>query len=246
MDGLEGTVGVGAGREGTQGPVAGLEAAVADGNAARGRRALGELQGDGAGRDRALDLLARHAAGGSPVATELLLEAIDRFGVARSAVRQFLFDDHAVDDVVQDTMITVAQAIGSFRGDAKLTTWLSRLARNRAVDHLRRVRSTEPLGDHDQSATERMSSLIASRQSVRDLLDRLPDRYREPVLLRDVEGLSYAEVAARLGANLNTVKSLIARGRALVAGLVQEDHQAARAARAEPAPPASTERGAEA
>jgi RNA polymerase sigma-70 factor (ECF subfamily) len=204
-----------------EGAGAALDAAVAGGHAARARRVLDGLDGE-ADRDAVLDLLARHAAAGSPLATELLLEAVDRFGVARGAVRRYLFDDHAVDDVLQDTLITVARSVTSFRGEARFTTWLHRVARNRAVDHLRRARSTEPLDGHDQSPTERMSSLIAGRQSVRQLLARLPERYRQPVLLRDVEGLPYAEVAARLGANLNTVKSLVARGRALVAGLVTD------------------------
>jgi RNA polymerase sigma-70 factor (ECF subfamily) len=184
------------------------------------RRSLDEV-GDKAGRDAALDILARHAAGGSPMAVELLIEAIDRWGVARSAVRRVILDEAAVDDVTQDTLITVAQSVGSFRGDAKFTTWLHQLARNRAVDHLRRVRSAEPLGEHDHhSEAARMSSLVASRQAVRQLLDELPEHYRDAVLLRDVERLPYTEVATRLDRNVNTVKSHVARGRALLAGLV--------------------------
>ena len=66
-----------------------------------------------------------------------------------------------------------------------------------------------------------MSSLVASpRESVRQLLDELPERYRDAVTLRDVEGLPYAEVAIRLGRNLNTAKSHVARGRALLAALL--------------------------
>ena len=117
----------------------------------------------------------------------------------------------------------VAQSIGSFRGDAKFTTWLHQLARNRAVDHLRRVRSAEPLDAHDYSAAVRLSSMVASQLAVRQLLDELPDRYRDAVLLRDVERLPYEEVATRLGRNANTVKSHVARGRALLAGLIERD-----------------------
>lgn len=199
-----------------------LEAAVAGEHATLARRALGDIS-DGAEREAALDVLARHAAGGSPLATELLIETVDRFGVARAAVRRVLIDDSAVDDVVQDTLITVAQSIGSFRGEAKFTTWLHQVARNRAVDHLRRVRSAEPLDAHDYSAAARLSSMVASRAAVRQLLDELPDRYRDAVLLRDVERLPYEEVATRLGRNVNTVKSHVARGRALLARLVERD-----------------------
>ena len=66
----------------------------------------------------------------------------------------------------------------------------------------------------------RMSSLVASRAAVQQLLAELPERYRDAVTLRDVERLPYAEVATRLGRNVNTVKSHVARGRALLAALL--------------------------
>jgi RNA polymerase sigma-70 factor (ECF subfamily) len=217
--------------------VATLKAAVISDNTSLARRQLGELT-DEADHDAALDVLAEVAAGGardgssgagggSALATELLIEALDRFGTARHAVRRFLVDDAAVDDVTQDTLVTVAQSVGSFRGESKFTTWLHQVARNRAVDHLRRVRATDPLGDGPEPApppgtAARMSSLIASRDAVRQLLQELPDRYRDAVMLRDVEHLPYAEVATRLGRNVNTVKSHVARGRALLASLLVE------------------------
>jgi RNA polymerase sigma-70 factor (ECF subfamily) len=197
-----------------------LDAAISGGQGSRARRALGDIaEGD---RDDALDLLARHAAGGSPLAAELLVEAIDQQGIARRAVRRFLFDDRAVDDVVQDTLVTVAQSIGSFRGESRLTTWVHRLARNRAVDHLRRARAADPLDDDHVGPAARMSSMIVSRESVRQMLEELPPHYRDAVLLRDVERLPYADVAERLGLNLNTVKSHVARGRALLAHRVAQ------------------------
>jgi RNA polymerase sigma-70 factor, ECF subfamily len=215
--------------------VATLKAAVVSDNTSLARRQLGELI-DEADHDGALDVLAEVAAGGGPgsvLATELLIEALDRFGTARHAVRRFIVDEAAVDDVVQDTLVTVAQSITTFRGEARFTTWLHQLARNRAVDHLRRARAAVALadGDHEPApapgTAARMSSLVASRQAVRQLLDELPDRYRDAVTLRDVEGLPYAEVAVRLGRNVNTVKSHVARGRALLASLlVARGHEA--------------------
>jgi RNA polymerase sigma-70 factor, ECF subfamily len=195
-----------------------LEAAVTGGQATRARRALADLT-DGVedDRDDALDLLARHAASGSALAAELLVEAVDQQGIARRAVRRYLVDDRAVEDVVQDTLVTVAQSVGSFRGEARFTTWVHRLARNRAVDHLRRARSADPLDDDHVGPSARMSSMIVSRESVRQMLEELPPHYRDALLLRDVERLPYADVADRLGLNLNTVKSHVARGRALLA-----------------------------
>lgn len=94
---------------------------------------------------------------------------------------------------------------------------MHRIARNRVVDHLRRQRATSPLPPEDLGPAERMSSIIATRATVRDVLAALPEPYREPVVLRDVEGLSYAEVGERLGRGVGTVKSQVSRGRALVA-----------------------------
>lgn len=195
-----------------------LDTAVDGGNASRARRVLADIAESE--RDDALDRLARRAAAGSSLAVELLVEVVDQHGLARRAVRRYLFDDRAVDDVVQDTLVTVAQSVGSFRGEARFTTWVHRLARNRAVDHLRRARSADPLdGEHDGAAA-RISSMIVSRESVRQLLADLPAHYRDAVVLRDVERLPYAEVADLLGLNLNTVKSHVARGRALLANRV--------------------------
>jgi DNA-directed RNA polymerase specialized sigma24 family protein len=69
----------------------------------------------------------------------------------------------------------------------------------------------------------RISSLIASRDAVRRLLERLPVGYKEAVTLRDVEHLSYAEAASRLRRNVNTVKSQVARGRALLAAMLDTE-----------------------
>jgi RNA polymerase sigma-70 factor (ECF subfamily) len=174
-----------------------LEMAIRSGAGADARRRLVEVA-RAEGDDLALDVLARHASAGSGLATELLIEHLDRSGVVRRFVRGVLLDETAVDDVCQDTLISVAAGIGSFSGESKVTTWLNRIARNRAVDHLRRQREASELSDDQAGPTERMSSLIASRLSVQALLDQLPDHYRETVTMRVVDGLPYAEIAALL------------------------------------------------
>jgi RNA polymerase sigma factor (sigma-70 family) len=202
--------------------VAALEAAVAVGDGLGARRVMRSFPDQGQ-RELALDQLARLASGGSTLAVELMVEFVDELGVARRAVRAFLLDEAAVDDVTQDTLITLAEAIGSYRGDAKLTTWLHQLARYRAIDYLRRQRATVALDEREHSAVMRISSMISTRETVRQLLDHLPTAYRDVVVLREVERLPYVEVANRLGRNLHTVKSQIARGRALLAAMVQEE-----------------------
>ncbi|MFE5310072.1 RNA polymerase sigma factor [Isoptericola sp. NPDC056605] len=164
-----------------------------------------------------LDLVGGRAAAGSAPATELLVELLDASGVVRRFVRGALLDEAAVDDVSQDVLVSVATSVRSFAGGSRVTTWVHGIVRHRVVDHLRRQRATAPLPDDDVGPSERMSSLIATRATVRDALAALPELYREPVTLRDIEGLPYAEVADRLGRSVGTVKSQVSRGRALVA-----------------------------
>lgn len=199
-----------------------LGAALDRGDANAARRQLARLREGGRTDDAALELLARRAAD-DPTATELLVEAIDETGLARAAVALVLIDETAIDDVSQDVLIAVARSVGSFRGDAKFTTWLHGLARNRAVDHLRRQRATTPLDEHDVGEVERMSSIIASRASARDLVARLPETYREAVALRELEQWSYREIAEHLDRNENTVKAHVSRGRALLATYLGDD-----------------------
>lgn len=197
-----------------------IASALAEEDGAAARRAAGEAR-ERLGGEPVLDNLARSAAEGSELAVEILVELLDELGLARKAVRSFLVDESSVDDVTQETLISVAKSVSSFRGASKFTTWLHRIARNRSVDHLRRLHPTAPIDDAPLPVL-RISSVVASRESLRRLLDRLPDRYRIPVTLRDVEGLPYAEVAARLGRKVNTVKAQVARGRSMLAGMIDE------------------------
>ncbi|MFE6968687.1 RNA polymerase sigma factor [Isoptericola sp. NPDC057653] len=188
-----------------------LDAGDAQGARHAARAAAGDEAAD------VLDLLAHRAAGGSALATELLVEQLDESGVVQRFVRSSLLDEAAVDDVGQDVLISVATSVRSFAGGSRVTTWVHGIVRHRVVDHLRRQRATTTLPDDDVGPSERMSSLLATRATVRDALAALPELYREPVTLRDIEGLPYADVAERLGRSVGTVKSQISRGRALVA-----------------------------
>jgi RNA polymerase sigma-70 factor, ECF subfamily len=174
-------------------------------------------------RDPLLDLLAVRAAVGSTFAVELLVETVDRLRLAHRMVHGLLVDEMAIEDVAQDTLVAVATGIHAFRGDAAFATWLQRIARNRAIDHLRRQRATVPLEDHDVGDAVRVSSMIATQETARALIDQLPDHYRASMVLREIDRLPYAEVAEQLASNENTVRSHVARGRALLGRLVEGD-----------------------
>ncbi|HEX5365950.1 MAG TPA: RNA polymerase sigma factor [Acidimicrobiales bacterium] len=194
--------------------------AVDAGDEAAARRSAAAVPAGRAARDAGLELLARRAAGGSLLAADLLATVVDDVGLARAGVRRVLVDESEVDDVTQDTLVSMTASLGSFTGEASFVTWLFTIARRRAIDHLRRRRATEPLAPDEVGEAARISSLVATRTAVRAMVARLPDSYRRAVELRDIERLPYGEVARRLGQNVNTVKSHVARGRALLARML--------------------------
>lgn len=195
-----------------------LFGALAREDALGARRAVRALEVD---HDEALAILAAHAAEGSALAVELLIVQLDESGVVRRFARAALLDESAIDDVSQDSLISIAASVGSFSGGSKVTTWVHSIVRRRVVDHLRRQRATSPLPEGDAGPGERMSSLLATRATVRDAVAALPEPYRSPVTLRDLEGLSYEDIAERLDLPLGTVKGQISRGRALLAATLR-------------------------
>jgi RNA polymerase sigma-70 factor (ECF subfamily) len=180
-----------------------------------------------------LDPLAATAAAGDRAALERLLWAVDELALARPAVRALVVDRADVDDVLQDVLVAVAETVGGYRGEARFRTWLNQVARFKAIAHLRRKRDEARLDDPDRGGgggaaagglgdAARISSILAERATLHGVLDGLPGHYREAVVLRDVHQLSYEQITERLGVGLNTVRSRVARGRALVAAGLAE------------------------
>ena len=192
-----------------------VERYLRNGRADSARSSLDELLDAGA-QDEALALLARLSPS-YPEALELLIETLDSSGVVHRFAGAALLDPSAVDDVTQDSLISIAQSVSSYDGRSKLTTWVHAIVRRRVADHLRRQRHAVELEEGHRPAV-RMSSLIADRVSVRQVLAGLPDRYRIPVELRDLQQLPYAEIADQLGRAEGTVRSQVSRGRAMIAG----------------------------
>lgn len=177
------------------------------------------------GLDEVLAVLAPLTSTGHDALT-LFLETLDGSGVVRRFAGAALLDPVAVEDVAQDSLISIAQSISGYDGRAKVTTWVHSIVRRRVTDHLRRQRETVELQEADRPSA-RMSSLIADRVTVHQLLAQLPDLYRIPVVLRDLEQLPYREIAERLDRSEGTVKSQISRGRAMLAGRLEAGGTAA-------------------
>lgn len=198
---------------------------IAAGAEAARREALDGYQSlDGDARQQLLDDLAALAAEGNSEPLRVLIEIIDRYRLDRPAIRRVLVRDDEVEEAHQDVLVAVAQSISSFRGDASFSTWLFAVARNTAATNLRRSdRTPTPVESVDQPMTgQRLSSMISARTDLQAAVEALPDHYRDVVFLRDVEQWTYERISSELGIPMNTVKSRINRGRALVASSVSE------------------------
>jgi RNA polymerase sigma-70 factor (ECF subfamily) len=123
-------------------------------------------------------------------------------------------------DVTQDVFVTALRSLGSFRGDAQLSTWLHRVAVNASLDVVRRrsrreSSSLEEMVEQPSAAEGPESSAIdAVRASeVHKALGRLAPDHRALIVLHDLQGQDYAECAAALEIPVGTVKSRLHRAR---------------------------------
>lgn len=135
----------------------------------------------------------------------------------RNLVFITLSDSEFVDDISQDVFISVYHKLKEFRFESKFTTWLYRITVNKCRDYLRKkkVRSIfVPIGDSDREyPTGPFSENIDIPNLVRNAIDKLPEKLKEPLVLRDIDGLSYKEIADQLGTEVGTIKSRIFRAR---------------------------------
>ncbi|PZN07696.1 MAG: RNA polymerase subunit sigma-24 [Bacillota bacterium] len=133
-------------------------------------------------------------------------------------------------DVAQEVFLRVYSHLDRFRGDARFRTWLYRVAVNTCRDELRRRRRRPapaaasstghpPAGAAGDGGSGDPARAVLAREAQAEIqaaLGRLPEPFRAAVVLRDVHGLSYEEVAAVLGVATGTAKSRVHRGRVLL------------------------------
>lgn len=142
----------------------------------------------------------------------------------RAFIRRRVRDDATADDLTQETLLKVYRSRESLRDGQRLEAWVYRIARTTITDHFRRQRPGEELPE--SIASEPADEIAALRQAVmastRTFLQELPEEYREPVRLAELEGLPLAKIALRLGLSLTAVKSRVQRGRAMLKKKLQD------------------------
>ena len=132
------------------------------------------------------------------------------------------------EDLTQEVFIRMYTSIDSFRGQSNLNTWLFRIAGNLCIDRFRRARHRtpaysldEPIGDAeggqdvpDQTyEPHRLLENVEMAEQIQRALAQLPEKLRATLLLHDIEGLPYEEIARAVGCPLGTVKSRLFNAR---------------------------------
>jgi len=155
-----------------------------------------------------------------------------------SVARRLLGNEEDARDAVQDAFIRAYKAIGTFESRAQLHTWLHRILVNVALMKLRerRRRPTESLEEllpaytsdgHQAAASRDWGDAILERKEtaaiVREAIARLPDQYREVLVLRDIEERDTGEAAALLGTTPNAVKVRLHRARQALRTLLDRE-----------------------
>jgi RNA polymerase sigma-70 factor (ECF subfamily) len=189
-----------------------------------------------------LDELVERAQAGDVRAFELLVEA--QLPRVRRFARAFVAAEHDADDLAQDALVRVYRNLRSFRWRSSFSTWVFAVVRSVFLDAAKgrdgtRRRHEEPLQDHhgEREGGQRPDESLDAEESRRRVwaaLREVPAEFRSAVVLFDLEGLSYDEVAAVEGVAVGTVKSRLHRGRACLRRLLGPEPEPDAAAPAEP------------
>lgn len=142
--------------------------------------------------------------------------------VVRAYAAGILGDHHEAEDAAQESFLRAYRRLGAFRGDAPLQSWLLRICRNHCLDRLR-ARPSVTLVELDEEipgavsdATATGAAMLIDRERLVSAIVALPEALQQAVVLRELRGLSYEEVAAVLGVPVGTVRSRLSAGRALL------------------------------
>ncbi len=183
-------------------------------------------------------LLVQRAATGDHRAFELLVIKYQRR--IERLIGRFVRDVDLVPDIAQETFIRAWRALPQFRGEAQFYTWLYRIAVNTAKKTLLQLKrdptvteaALQSAGEDDETSRAENELIsestpeteLAAREiaaAVNDAMEALPDDLRQAITLREIEGLSYEEIAETMNCPIGTVRSRIFRAREAISARVR-------------------------
>ena len=154
------------------------------------------------------------------------VEVEQLYGRFYARLKQFILnrvgDEAAAEDLLHDVFLKIHQRIDTLKDSSKLESWMFQIARNAIIDHYRsrkdekvEVDMAEIPGDEEEiSAEQRLAP------AVREMIEQLPEPYREALRIVELEGISQKELAALVGLSFSGAKSRVQRGRAMLQDLL--------------------------
>ncbi|GAB1349011.1 sigma-70 family RNA polymerase sigma factor [Ignavibacteriales bacterium] len=145
----------------------------------------------------------------------------------RNLIYLNLGNTSSIDDISQDVFLSVYRKLKQFRFQSQFTTWLYTITINKIRDHVRKQKIMSIFsaftGDEGDNIPEPggQKDNFDINEMVRDAVAKLPQKLREPLILRDFEGLSYQEISETTGIDIGTVKSRIFRAREALKKLLE-------------------------
>lgn len=183
------------------------------------------------------DFLIKKAKKGDSAAFSALME--QHFAMIYNLALRMSGNPDDASDMTQEAMIKLFKNIGAFEGKSKFSTWVYRVAANTCLDELRKIKRKKAVSLDAEYETEDGSvgyeaedtaptpDVSAERSELKTIVakavSRLGEEYRTAVILRDINGLSYTEIAEVIGCSVGTVKSRISRGRANLKEILEKD-----------------------
>jgi len=163
------------------------------------------------GRDR--DLVERYQAGDPSAFDELYRRYFDRL---HRFCQRHTHDVHEAEEIAQEAFVKAFRSMDALKGTRRFYPWMTVIARRLSIDRHRKLSRVELTDEPDVGSVEAdLDHLFAAVDAdrVRDALSQLGPRHREVLLLREAEGLSYAEISERLEVPVTTVEGLLHRAR---------------------------------
>jgi RNA polymerase sigma-70 factor, ECF subfamily len=150
----------------------------------------------------------------TPTLETIWNEFAERLG---AFIRARVNDPATADDIRQDVFVKIQKRLGSVRDFSKLESWIYHIARNAIIDHYRARRETTDVPESLPAEPAVDDAEVAGlKASFRQMIDDLPEPYREAIVLTELEGVPQTELARRLGLSISGAKSRVQRGREML------------------------------
>ncbi len=148
-------------------------------------------------------------------------------GQLRQFIRSRTADDAVTDDLLQDVFIKIHARVDTLQDSSKIRGWVYQIARHTIIDHYRQQKASymelpETLSAEEGSGNDEGSPHTHIATGLKELVEELPEKYAQALLLTEFQGLTQKELAQRIGISVSGAKSRVQRGRKMIKDLLMQ------------------------